>query len=131
MLVCDRSDDSESLKAVHDGGIFQLETKARKSAPATRKSAPATRKSAPAMRKSAPATGGVKTPHRFRPRTVALREAREREKEIRKYLFFFSSASRTGDCTGLQDRSLVSKFRRLCIAGGSGSISRSSDTMWK
>ena len=48
VLVCDRSDDSESLKAVHNGGIFQLETKARKSAPATRE--------------SAPATGGVKTP---------------------------------------------------------------------
>ncbi|KAG5610965.1 hypothetical protein H5410_022246 [Solanum commersonii] len=27
-----------------------------------------------AARKSAPATGGVKKPHRFRPRTVALRE---------------------------------------------------------
>ena len=53
VLVCDRNDDSESLKAIHDGGIFQLETKARKSAPATRKSAPATRKSAPATRKSA------------------------------------------------------------------------------
>ena len=58
VLVCDRSDDAESLKAVHEksgenarksGGVFQLETKARKSG----------RMKTPAARKS---TGGVKTP---------------------------------------------------------------------
>ncbi|TXG53193.1 hypothetical protein EZV62_022362 [Acer yangbiense] len=33
-----------------------------------------------AARKSTPATGGVKKPHRFRPRTVALREIRKYQK---------------------------------------------------
>ena len=33
-----------------------------------------------AARKSAPATGGVKKPHRYRPRTVALREIRRYQK---------------------------------------------------
>ncbi|GKV34958.1 hypothetical protein SLEP1_g43286 [Rubroshorea leprosula] len=35
---------------------------------------------AKAARKSAPATGGVKKPHRFRPRTVALREIKKYQK---------------------------------------------------
>ncbi|KAM9073929.1 histone H3.1-like, partial [Megaptera novaeangliae] len=44
-----------------------------------------------AARKSAPATGGVKKPHRYRPRTVALREIRRYQKStellIRKLPF--------------------------------------------
>ncbi|GKV52865.1 hypothetical protein SLEP1_g59421 [Rubroshorea leprosula] len=44
-----------------------------------------------AARKSAPATEGVKKPHRFRPRTVALREIRKYQKStellIRKLPF--------------------------------------------
>uniref|UniRef100_A0A8C1LCI0 Histone H3 n=1 Tax=Cyprinus carpio TaxID=7962 RepID=A0A8C1LCI0_CYPCA len=44
-----------------------------------------------AARKSAPATGGVKTPHRYRPGTVALREIRRYQKStellIRKLPF--------------------------------------------
>ncbi|GFP87083.1 histone h3.2, partial [Phtheirospermum japonicum] len=44
-----------------------------------------------AARKSAPATGGVKKPHRFRPRTVALREIQKYQKStellIRKLPF--------------------------------------------
>lgn len=35
-----------------------------------------------AARKSAPASSGVKKPHRYRPRTVALREIRKYQKSI-------------------------------------------------
>ncbi|KAH1048169.1 hypothetical protein J1N35_038953, partial [Gossypium stocksii] len=42
-------------------------------------------------RKSAPTTRGVKKPHRYRPRTIALREIRKYQKStkllIRKLLF--------------------------------------------
>ncbi|KAF7025998.1 hypothetical protein CFC21_038139 [Triticum aestivum] len=44
-----------------------------------------------AARKSTPTTGGVKKPHRYRPRTVALREIRKYQKStellIRKLPF--------------------------------------------
>ncbi|GJZ09057.1 histone H3.2 [Tanacetum coccineum] len=36
-----------------------------------------------AARKSAPATGGIKKPHRFRPRTVALREIHKYQKSTK------------------------------------------------